>query len=298
MSKLEKLPYIVSYFLGYRKPNTKLKSLPVWRVYLWSFFAAWIGIALLEIIFTYSSSFQERHAPIIVASFGAGAVLVYGAIDAPLAQPRNVICGQTIGSIVGVIFAQLFLGIKQDWPSEGLRTVVMWIAGATSMATALVIMQLTKTVHPPAGATALIATTTASIIELRWFYIGIVFLSAVLQVAVGCLINNLDRKYPVYWWKPDTLPIKVDPANISTAISFKRDGIHDIMNVEEGMSEQTKQENEDTLNNVDTEVARDLNHAISILKTHSTETLSDPERESLHSLLDKIFSSVSNVTRS
>lgn len=190
------------------------------------------------------------------------------------------------------------MGIKQDWPSEGLRTVVMWIAGATSMATALVIMQLTKTVHPPAGATALIATTTASIIELRWFYIGIVFLSAVLQVAVGCLINNLDRKYPVYWWKPDTLPIKVDPANISTAISFKRDGIHDIMNVEEGMSEQTKQENEDTLNNVDTEVARDLNHAISILKTHSTETLSDPERESLHSLLDKIFSSVSNVTRS
>ena len=87
--------------------------------------------------------------------------MIYGAIDAPLAQPRNVIGGQIIGSIVGVVITQLFLGIKHDWPSEEQRIAVQWVAGATAMATSLVIMQLTKTVHPPAGATALICCYTS-----------------------------------------------------------------------------------------------------------------------------------------
>ncbi|KAI9279989.1 HPP family-domain-containing protein [Sporodiniella umbellata] len=294
MSNLERLPYFISRFLGYRKPEYKRRILPLWRVILWSFLAAWIGIALLEVIFTYSPSFQEHHAPIIVASFGAGAVLVYGAIDAPLAQPRNVICGQTIGAIIGVIYAQLFLYIKQDWPSEGLRTLVIWIAGASSMATALVVMQLTKTIHPPAGATALIATTTASIMELKWFYIGIVLLSAVLQVTIGCLINNIERKYPVYWWTPESLPIIADPNNISTAISFKGHSIHDVLSVEEGASDQTKQESDSSPSITHPDVAHDLDRAISVINMYSIESLSHQDYKSLHSLLNKIASRVSN----
>lgn len=66
---VEKLPYIVSHFLGYRKPNHVAKNLPVWRIYLWGFIAAWIGIAVIEIIFAYSPSFQSYHTPMIIASF-------------------------------------------------------------------------------------------------------------------------------------------------------------------------------------------------------------------------------------
>jgi uncharacterized membrane protein len=71
-SLVQKLPYFIAHFLGYRKPNHVQKKLPLWRIYFWSFLAAWIGIALLEIIFTYSPSFQSRHAPMIIASFVSG----------------------------------------------------------------------------------------------------------------------------------------------------------------------------------------------------------------------------------
>lgn len=69
VNHLEKLPYCISHFLGYRKLNHKQKLLKPWRVYFWSFVAGWIGIALTEIIFTYGPSFQTHHAPMIVASF-------------------------------------------------------------------------------------------------------------------------------------------------------------------------------------------------------------------------------------
>ncbi|KAI8336468.1 HPP family-domain-containing protein [Blakeslea trispora] len=219
MSKiLERFPYFISHFLGYRRPDYKPKTLPMWRVYFWSFLAAWIGIAVLEVVFAYGPSFTEHRAPIIVASFGATAVLVYGVIDSPLAQPRNVIGGHIVGALSGAIVSQLFLGIKQNWQVEGQRLAVQWVGGATAMALSLNIMQMTKTVHPPGGATALIVVVTQSIFEIRWFYVGIVALSAVLQVVIACLVNNIERKYPLYWWTPEKLPLKVDPTTFSTVI--------------------------------------------------------------------------------
>ncbi|EIE85655.1 hypothetical protein G6F55_002128 [Rhizopus delemar] len=249
-------------------------------------------------MFTYSPSFKEYHTPMIVASFGAGAVLVYGAIDAPLAQPRNVIGGQTIGCIVGVIIAQLFMGIKQDWASEDQKTAVMWVAGASAMAISLVLMQLTKTVHPPAGATALIANTTENIIEIKWFYIGIVFLSAVLQVAIGCLINNIERKYPSYWWKPDHFPLQIDPTTAATVISFgdQDTASHHSKRTEEGVlakmnsnqdADKDEESNLDTIQSGTSSIL-ELDRAISILKIHSTKALTLKDQESLNSLIDKI----------
>lgn len=214
---LQKLPYFISYILGYRKPSHIHKKIPQWRVYLWSFLASWIGIAIIEIIFTYSTTFQSHNIPMIIASFGAGAVLVYGVLEAPLAQPRNVICGHAIGAVVGVIIAQLFLNIQKNWAWDGQQKLVEWVGGATAVSLAIVIMQLTKTVHPPGGATALIATTTPSLINDSGFYIGAVLLSAVVQVAVACLINNIERRYPQYWWTPHE-PIKIDAATAITLV--------------------------------------------------------------------------------
>lgn len=69
---LEKLPWFISHFLGYRKPSHVPKSLTLRRVLFWSFLAAWIGIALLEIMFSYSPLFQSHHTPMIIASFVSG----------------------------------------------------------------------------------------------------------------------------------------------------------------------------------------------------------------------------------
>jgi hypothetical protein len=65
-------------------------------------------------------------------------------------------------------------------------------------------MVLTKTTHPPAGATALLAATEPGCVRLGWLYIGVVTAGTVVLLAVACISGNLGqaRRYPVYWWSP------------------------------------------------------------------------------------------------
>lgn len=67
------------------------------------------------------------------------------------------------------------------------------------MAVALVVMQYTGTVHPPGGATALIAATQN---VSGWLFIGIVALSAAVMIAIALMVNNIERRWPAFWWSP------------------------------------------------------------------------------------------------
>ena len=67
-------------------------------------------------------------------------------------------------------------------------------------------MTITKTIHPPAGATAMIAATQADITSLGWYYIPVVMLSAALAVGVGLITNNIQRRWPVFWVVPNKIP--------------------------------------------------------------------------------------------
>lgn len=64
---LPRLPRWVSHWFGYRP--TPPKPLPQYLVWIWSFFAAFCGLCVLQAIFNYSSYFERRHVPGIVASF-------------------------------------------------------------------------------------------------------------------------------------------------------------------------------------------------------------------------------------
>jgi CBS-domain-containing membrane protein len=69
----------------------------------------------------------------------------------------------------------------------------------------IVVMLLTKSVHPPAGATALIAVTGgARVQELGYKYMAFpILLGSVLQVILAILLNNIStvttRSYPTVW---------------------------------------------------------------------------------------------------
>lgn len=63
-------------------------------------------------------------------------------------------------------------------------------------------MVLTKTVHPPAGATALLAAVDPNVSRLGWYLLPLVLLSVVLTVGSACLINNVQRQFPLYWVTP------------------------------------------------------------------------------------------------
>ena len=97
---------------------------------------------------------------------GASAVLVYGAIESPLAQPRALIGGHLIASLIGVCITKLFALLPEQKFDE-----LRWLAGSLSTATAIVVMQITETTHPPAGASALLAAVSPEVTELGWLVI-------------------------------------------------------------------------------------------------------------------------------
>lgn len=127
-------------------------------------------------------------------------MLLYGAIEAPFAQPRAVFFGHTLSAVTGVIITKLFR------TNETRFIELRWLAGAIACATASVVMTITKTIHPPSGATAMIAATQADITDLGWYYIPVVMLAAALALGVGLLTNNIQRRYPLFWMTAVKLP--------------------------------------------------------------------------------------------
>jgi len=188
--RLHLLPTPISWFLGYRSSPTRPTGNVV--VWFWAFIGAFAGILVVEAVF-HAGTLMAHGTPTVIASLGAAAILEYNTIDSPLAQPRNAVLGQLFAAIIGIGITKLF-HLNPNF--ENLR----WIAGALSVGLTSAFMGFTKTIHPPAGATALLAATTPEITELGWFLIPLILLGSVLMVAVACVINNIQREFPMYWW--------------------------------------------------------------------------------------------------
>ena len=156
---------------------------------IWSWIGAFFGIA--AVAFVNFNILEETDLIMIIGSFGASAVLIYGAIKSPLAQPRNLLGGHFVSAVVGVTSYQL------------LHSHI-WFAAAVSVATAIALMHATKTLHPPGGATALIAVIgSQKIHELGYLYTIIpVVIGASIMLIVALLVNNIpkNRKYPEFWF--------------------------------------------------------------------------------------------------
>ncbi|KAI7867127.1 HPP family-domain-containing protein [Spinellus fusiger] len=163
------------------------------------------GIACLQLVFLYDVPFKEQGVPVIIGSFGASAFLIFGAIESPLAQPRNLVGGHLIGAFVGTIICNLFYTLPHFESVEQQQTV-RWVAAATAVAITLLCTQVTKTVHPPAGATALLAVVQDNIVKLNWLYIAVILVSVLIQLGIALIINNIERRYPLYWWTPNASP--------------------------------------------------------------------------------------------
>lgn len=192
----QRLPTLISHFLGYRKETPK----PIGNLLIagWALVGVFLGLIVIELVTKQVAVFHEHQAPIIIASFGAGAVLHFYSIESPLAQPRNAVLGQVISSIVGVGICKLF-AMSPNFES------IRWLGGALACAIATALMAFTKTVHPPAGATALLAVVSNDALPLGWLLVPMIFLGAVLMLIVALFINNIQRKFPQYWWTPDDL---------------------------------------------------------------------------------------------
>lgn len=148
------------------------------RYALWSFISATLGILAIGEITTLVGH------PLLIGSFGASAVLLFGATDSPLSQPRNLVGGHVISACVAVIVVALF----------GSSTLTMAIA----VGLAIFVMNLTHTTHPPGGATALIGVQGA---VGPGFILLPVLAGALILLVTAIFTNNVvyHRSYPKHW---------------------------------------------------------------------------------------------------
>ncbi|MCG3691793.1 HPP family protein [Aliarcobacter butzleri] len=152
-------------------------------------FWSWIGsfLGIMAIAYFHADFLDDEGLILVLSSFGASAVLIYGAVNSPLAQPRNLIGGHVISAIIGVIAYKLF-------------SPNLYLASAIAVSTAILVMQLTLTLHPPGGATALIAVIgNSELHELGFFYVLVpVFTGAIILFLIAFIINNIpkNRAYP------------------------------------------------------------------------------------------------------
>ena len=155
----------------------------------WSWLGAFLGIALVA--WLNYNILAGTDLVLIIGSFGASAVLIYGALKSPLAQPRNLLGGHIISALIGVSAFKLLV------PH-------LWLAAALAVATSIAVMHATKTLHPPGGATALIAVIGGPQIHRLGYLYALcpVALGAALMLIVALLVNNLPRtrRYPEFWW--------------------------------------------------------------------------------------------------
>lgn len=121
-------------------------------------------------------------------------MLQFYVIESPSSQPRNAILGQFVSGVIGVAINKAFPRMP-DYRHDDLR----WLAGAMACPCSITAMALTGTVHPPGGATALIAVTDPSVGEIGWAFLPMVLLNCIIMLAVALLVKNIQRvRYPAY----------------------------------------------------------------------------------------------------
>jgi CBS-domain-containing membrane protein len=127
---------------------------------------------------------QSLQAVLVLGSFGASCVLVFGFPDVPFSQPRNLVLGHVLSSLVGLVF---LYGFGPHWWAMGLA------AGC-----AIALMMATRTVHPPAGSNPVIVFLTQPGWSFLWFPTAI---GVVVLLLVALAYNNATRpaRYPKYW---------------------------------------------------------------------------------------------------
>jgi CBS-domain-containing membrane protein len=124
------------------------------------------------------------HYPLAVIPFATSIVLVIGSPEAVPAQPRALIGGHLVATLVGM--AVLWLAGPQAW------------AAALAVGLAILAMYLTDTFHPPAGINPLLVVSN----NLPWSFLFAPVLAGALLLAAFAFAWHRwvsRRPWPRHW---------------------------------------------------------------------------------------------------
>ncbi len=165
-------------FLSRLRGGAALPTVPPARVIVLSGLGGFLAIAVV------AGLAEGLSQALLLGSFGASCVLVFGFPDVPFSQPRNVVFGHVLSSFTGLACLALF----------GPH----WWAAAVAVALAIMGMMALRCVHPPAGSNPVIVFLATP----GWAFLFTPTLAgALLLVAVALAYNNLrgPGRYPAYW---------------------------------------------------------------------------------------------------
>lgn len=163
------------------------------------------GIICIPALFAISGYYVQEDALVpIVASMGASAVLLFAVPHGSLSQPWPLIGGHIVSAIVGVTCAKLV--------GDHI------LAAALAVGMAIGAMHYLRCIHPPGGATALVAVIGGPAVNaLGYQYVLTpVAVNATMMLLVAVLFNMAFswRRYPAHLYQVTRPPHEVGRAPI------------------------------------------------------------------------------------
>lgn len=122
---------------------------------------------------------QSVDQMLIIAPFGATAVLLFSAPESQFSKPWNVLMSYLLSTIIGFL---ILLYSNGEW---------LAIGGGFGMV--IMLMHIFKAIHPPAGANFLIISQGLISLYLLWpLFIGLITL-----IIIGIGMHKIRKKIPI-----------------------------------------------------------------------------------------------------
>ena len=167
----------------------KLKKIICWPPLLGGIGAA-VTITILTYITFESVLSGTNYGLWLTASFGSSVVVVFGYPNNEFAQPKNVLLGHIVCTLVGIIFVTLFK-ISQD-------RSIFFLAIGIAVGISVMLMMIFKIAHPPAGGNTIVVIMAQESFQFLLFPI----ITGAVTIIIGGVIYNrfiLKKKYPLRW---------------------------------------------------------------------------------------------------
>jgi CBS domain-containing membrane protein len=198
-----------------------------WRVAL----GAMLGVLVAAFLSRWLAG--DSSSAWLMAPLGASAVLVFALPASPLAQPWPVLVGNSLSACVGIVCA--------TWIDD------VALAAALAVGLAMLLMFVTRSLHPPGGAAALFAVLSGS--DSLWFVVFPVATNTALLLLVGVVYNRLTgKRYPHVTVAASAAPVaRFTAADLDAAlahynqvIDISRDDLTELLGYVEAQSYQRR----------------------------------------------------------
>ncbi|MBZ0104997.1 MAG: HPP family protein [Sulfuricella denitrificans] len=160
-----------------------------------------VGILLVLMV---SGQVLDFHGvALVVASMGASAVLLFATPHSPLSQPWALLGGHLISAFIGVTCAKFLVN--------------PFYAGAVAVALSIGAMHYLRCLHPPGGATALVAVLGGEPVRaLGYSFLITPVLANVLIILIVAIAANYPfrwRRYPEWLSSREETPVVAPQGN-------------------------------------------------------------------------------------